>query len=77
MHQGAPRGDGHHRGTVGGPTYAGLVTGLEGVISIAAGSFHSCALVRGGAMECWGHNALGELGNGSTTISLVPVMVTP
>jgi alpha-tubulin suppressor-like RCC1 family protein len=53
------------------------VTGLSsgGVTAIAAGSSHTCALVNGG-VQCWGYNASGQLGDNSTTDSLVPVQVT-
>jgi len=53
------------------------VTGLNGAIALAMGSNHSCAIVTGGFVQCWGWNGLGQLGNGSTTIgSLTPVAVT-
>jgi alpha-tubulin suppressor-like RCC1 family protein len=52
------------------------VTGLSsGVQAIATGDHHACALVNGG-VQCWGLNANGQLGNNSTTESLVPVQVT-
>ena len=50
-------GRGLNRGT---PT---AVTGLAGAAAaIAAGGIHSCALLAGGAVECWGSNYEGELG---------------
>ena len=36
-------------------------------IDIAAGQSHSCALLRLGQIRCWGWNALGQLGNRTTT----------
>jgi hypothetical protein len=52
------------------------VAGLtSGVIAITAGGYHTCAVARGGAVECWGYNGAGRLGNGSTTTSSVPIAV--
>jgi len=37
------------------------------VIGMAAGDWHTCALLGTGAIKCWGYNAFGELGLGDTT----------
>ncbi|MFZ5890104.1 MAG: RCC1 domain-containing protein [Myxococcota bacterium] len=51
------------------------VVGMErGVTAISAGGTHTCA-VKHGQVYCWGSNKYGQLGNNSTTASLVPVKV--
>jgi hypothetical protein len=47
---------------------------VTGATAIAAGGHHSCVLL-GGSVACWGDNAAGELGDGTTTSSPIPVAV--
>lgn len=45
------------------------VVGLDAAVAITAGNFHACAVAASGAVQCWGYNNYGQLGNGSMTAS--------
>jgi hypothetical protein len=51
------------------------VSGLAGVAALAAGTAHTCALLQDGTLACWGENATGQLGDGTTARRLQPAAV--
>jgi alpha-tubulin suppressor-like RCC1 family protein len=53
-------------------TPAGLTSG---VASVSTGSQNSCAVMTDGSLKCWGANANGQIGDGTTTARLAPVTV--
>jgi alpha-tubulin suppressor-like RCC1 family protein len=58
-------------------TIAGdVATAFTQVQTVSIGWSHSCAIVTGGAVLCWGRNNLGKLGNGSTDDSAYAKLVS-
>ena len=52
------------------------MSGLSGVSALSAGNEDSLALLNNGTVMAWGANSDGQLGNGSTEASDVPVPVS-
>ncbi len=57
-----------------------VVSGLTNAVAITGdgtpqGS-HSCAVLVNGTARCWGYNGFGQLGNGTTSDALTPVVVS-
>jgi RHS repeat-associated protein/uncharacterized repeat protein (TIGR01451 family) len=46
------------------------------ITKVTTGFNHSCALTNGGGVICWGNNDYGQLGDGTNTSRLTPVMVS-
>jgi alpha-tubulin suppressor-like RCC1 family protein len=65
-------GDGAPGAAPRGPT---PVMGLAGARSLAAQWQHACAVLTSGSVVCWGSNASGQLGDGTTTNRAQPVAV--
>ena len=61
--------------TTGSYTPVG-VQGIDNATYVTSAYTYSCALLTAGALKCWGRNQYGQLGDGTTTYSNVPVAVT-
>lgn len=62
------------------PAHAGAETltpvpGLSNALDVVVGDQHACALLRDRTVRCWGRNASGQLGDGTTTDHTTPIAV--
>lgn len=53
-----------------------LITGINTATQMIGTKTSGCALLSTGSVQCWGTGSYGELGNGSTTTSALPVNVS-
>ena len=59
----------------GGALAAETVAALTGASSLTASIFHTCAVVAGSGVRCWGAGAWGQLGDGRHGFAMVPLAV--
>ena len=63
-----------HSTVIGGTT---VTVALTGVVQIATGQRHTCAIFVSGAVSCWGENTSGQLGIGTTTLNQLTSVSVP
>src|SRR5439155_1410122 len=56
-------------------TVPGAVVGIGGAVAVTGGFYHTCALLGDGTVQCWGRNAEGQLGDGSSIGTRAPTRV--
>lgn len=62
------------RNQTGSPTPV-EISGITNATQVSAGRGHTCAVLSGGTVKCWGANEWGQLGTGGTTASAIPSAV--
>ena len=54
----------------------GFESGVASITAIAAGGSHTCAVDKSGKAYCWGYNAYGQVGDGTTTTRTIRTSVS-
>jgi len=52
------------------------VGNVSGITQLRGGEFHACGRTMDGSLWCWGHNGMGQLGDGTTTSTASAVRVS-
>ncbi len=68
-------GDGSAGDYASTPSPVAGITAANPAIALAAGEFHTCAVLADHTVSCWGHNGSGQLGDGTTTDRSLPTAV--
>ena len=58
------------------PTQTSGFGGGRVAVAIAAGNYHTCALLTDGNISCWGANDMGQLGDGTSDYRYVPTQTS-
>ena len=56
---------GNGSASLNSPTPSDPVTGISGASMVTSGAVHSCALLPGGEVRCWGQNNWNQMGDGT------------
>jgi len=62
-------GDGSFEYSIATPR---LITGAHGAVAIDAGYQHTCAVMAGGGVKCWGYDRFGQVGDGAASNAVAP-----
>lgn len=55
----------------------GIVVGVAGAQALAAGGYHTCALLADATVMCWGNNGDGQVGNGTSGNVVTTAVAVP